>query len=250
MLLERRRELLQLIRIHGTGQVTELATKLGVSPSTVRRDLNDLHGQGLLARVHGGAMASTEFESSPVVRSVDAEAQKNRIGARAARLVRDGSTILVTGGTTTEAMLAHLADRTGLTVITNALPIAGALARFPGVDVVVLGGLLRPGELSLLGHLTVAALRELSPELVFTGVFGVDAEAGVTGAHVREAATDREIIARARRLVVLADASKVGRIGPARLADADRVHTLVTDAGVDPVEVADLAALGVSVIIA
>lgn len=250
MLLERRRELLQLIRIHGTGQVSELAVRLGVSPSTVRRDLNDLHGQGLLARVHGGAMLTSDFEPSPVVRSVDAEAQKNLIGALAATLVPDGSTILVTGGTTTEAMLAHLAGRTGLTVITNALPVAGALARFPGIDVVVLGGLLRTGELSLLGHLTVAALRELSPELVFTGVFGIDADAGVTGAHVREAATDREIIARARRLVVLADGSKIGRIGPARLADVDRVHTLVTDAGADAAKIADLRTHGVAVVTA
>lgn len=250
MLLERRRELLQLIRVHGTGQVSELAVRLGVSPSTVRRDLNDLHGQGLLARVHGGAMLTSDFEPSPVVRSVDAEAQKNRIGALAATLVPDGSTILVTGGTTTEAMLPHLAGRSGLTVITNALPVAGALARFPGIDVVVLGGLLRTGELSLLGHLTVAALRELSPELVFTGVFGIDADAGVTGAHVREAATDREIVARARRLVVLADGSKVGRIGPARLADVDRVHTLVTDAGADAAKLADLRAHGVAVVTA
>ncbi len=250
MLLERRRELLQLIRIHGTGQVSELAVRLGVSPSTVRRDLNDLHGQGLLARVHGGAMLTSDFEPSPIVRSVDAEAQKNLIGALAATLVPDGSTILVTGGTTTEAMLPHLAGRSGLTVITNALPVAGALARFPGIDVVVLGGLLRTGELSLLGHLTVAALRELSPELVFTGVFGIDADAGVTGAHVREAATDREIVARARRLVVLADGSKVGRIGPARLADVDRVHTLVTDAGADAARIADLRARGVAVVTA
>ena len=248
--LDRRRELLQLIRVRGTGNVTELAGTLGVSPSTVRRDLNDLHAHGLLARVHGGATMTGEPEPSPVVRSVAAGEQKRRIGAYAAGLVTDGSTILVTGGTTTEAMLPYLADRRDVTVITNALTIAWQLARFAAVEVVVLGGLLRKGELSLLGHLTVAALRELSPEQVFTGVFGIDAEAGITGAHVREAETDREIIARARRLVVLADAVKIGRIGPARLAAADRVHTLITDEGADPAVVADLSALGVAIVTA
>lgn len=247
--LDRRRELLQLIRLHGAGQVTELATTLGVSPSTVRRDLNDLHAHGLLARVHGGATLTGDPEPSPTVRSVAAGEQKRRIGARAAALINDGSTILVTGGTTTEAMLPYLADRDGLTVITNALTIATYLARFPAVDVVVLGGLLRKGELSLLGHLTVAALHELSPEQVFTGVFGIDPEAGITGAHVREAETDREIIGRARRLVVLADMTKIGRIGPARLAGADRVHTLVTDAGADTGVLDRLRAQGVSTLI-
>jgi DeoR/GlpR family transcriptional regulator of sugar metabolism len=248
--LDRRRELLQLIRIHGTGNVTDLAGQLGVSPSTVRRDLNDLHAHGLLARVHGGATVTTDFEPAPVVRSGAGAEAKRAIGARAATLVRDDSTILVTGGTTTEAMLPYLADRHGLTVITNGLAVAGYLARFPAIEVVVLGGLLRPGELSLLGHLTVAALRELSPEQVFTGVFGVDAEAGLTGAHVREAATDREFVARARRLIVLADSSKIGRIGPARLADVERIDLLVTDPEAPAGPLADLAARGVPTLIA
>lgn len=248
--LDRRRELLQLVRVNGTGNVTDLAGRLGVSPSTVRRDLNDLHAHGLLDRVHGGATVPVDFEPALVVRSTAEAAAKRLIGARAAGLVRDGSTILITGGTTTEAMLPHLADRDGLTVITNGLTIAGHLARFPAIEVVVLGGLLRPGELSLLGHLTVAALRELSPEVVFTGVFGIDAEAGITGAHVREAATDREFITGARRLVVLADGSKIGRIGPARLAEVDRVDVLVTDEGAAPAALADLGARGVTTLMA
>lgn len=248
--LDRRRELLQLVRVHGTGNVTDLAGKLGVSPSTVRRDLNDLHAHGLLDRVHGGATVPVDFEPALVVRSSAEAAAKRLIGARAAGLVRDGSTILITGGSTTEAMLPHLGGRTGLTVITNGLTIAAHLVRFPAIEVVVLGGLLRPGELSLLGHLTLGALAELSPEVVFTGVFGIDAEAGITGAHVREAATDREFITRARRLVVLADASKIGRIGPARLAGVDRVDLLVTDEGAAPPAIADLGARGVTTLMA
>ena len=247
--LDRRRELLHLISTRGSGQVGDLARALGVSASTVRRDLNELHDRGLLARVHGGAARADVLEPLRATRVSARPEQKRRIGARAARLVYDGSTILVTGGTTTEAMLPFLEGVRGLTVLTNGLAVASALARFPHVEVVVLGGLLRASEMSLLGHLTVAALRELTAEQVFTGAWGVD-ELGITGADLAEATTDRSVVAAARRLVVLADAAKIGRRGTVRLAGPDAVDVLVTDTDADPDRVAAIRAQGIEVLLA
>jgi DeoR/GlpR family transcriptional regulator of sugar metabolism len=226
----RRAEVLQWVQSHGVVQVNELARSLGVSPSTIRRDLSQMEVEGLLRRVHGGAMV----EEGPAVepqhreRAIAAAAEKRRIAARAARLLDDNATILISGGTTTELMLPLLTGRGGLTVVTNSLNVAGALAETPDVRVIVLGGYLRHGERSLLGHLTRLALGELIIDRMFTGAFGLD-ERGVTGADIAEAETDQHLVDAARELVVLADASKFDHRGPVRLASTERITTLITD---------------------
>lgn len=248
---QRRRAVLGQLRAQGTVHVTELAETLSISASTVRRDLAEMEQEGLLSRVHGGAVVlageSEPLEPDQPHRSAERAEQKRRIGAAAAALVPNHGTVLISGGTTTEAMVGHLGDRQGLTVVTNSLPIAGTLARHPAVTVVVLGGLLRHLEQSLLGHLTEQALAEFQIDQVFTGAFGVDAEIGLTGAHVREAQTDRSLLHAGTRLAVLADSRKIGRRGPIRLAPVHRIGTLVTDAGPEAVP-AGFADAGVRVI--
>ncbi|MFD7987012.1 DeoR/GlpR family DNA-binding transcription regulator [Kitasatospora indigofera] len=246
---QRRRVVLGHLRNQGTVQVAELAQALGISPSTVRRDLQEMEDEGLLARVHGGAtLVADDLEADQPARAAEHQDQKRRIGAAAAALVQDGTTVLISGGTTTETMVGHLADRENLTVITNSLAIAHALARHPSIAVVVLGGFLRHREKSLLGHLTEQALAEFRIDQVFTGAFGVDPEVGVTGADVREARTDRALLEAGGQHVLLADAGKLGRRGPVRLVPAARISALVTDA--DPAHPVrrGLAAAGVPVI--
>lgn len=249
--IERQRHLLTQIRVHGAGNVRDLADDLGVSASTVRRDLKLLQDRGLLLRVRGGASLGDD-SGEPVfgLRSSANEPQKQRIGLAAAGLVEDGSSILVTGGTTTEAMLPHLSQRQGLTVLTNGLNVALQLSRVPEVTVVVLGGVLRHSELSLLGQLTEHALADLHVDLAFTGAFGVDPEWGIFGADVREASTDRRILRSVPRLVVLADASKFTQRGPVRLVGTDDIDTLVTDDGAPPAGVNTLRGRGVEVVMA
>ena len=214
--LERQRRLLAHLRIYGSGNVVELADALGVSPSTVRRDLNEMDDRGLLTRVHGGA-SSLEGLVEPVLssRSTTRLAEKRRIGQAAAVLIPDGATILLTGGTTTEAMLPFLAGRK-LTILTNGLNIAYHLTRYPEISVVVLGGVLRHDEMSLLGPIAERALAEFHLDAVFSSVFGIDPETGLSGANVSEADTDRRML-EAAPLTVLADSSKIGRRGPVRL---------------------------------
>jgi DeoR/GlpR family transcriptional regulator of sugar metabolism len=245
---ERKRLLLQHLRMHGSGNVIDLASTLGVSPSTVRRDLRDMNDRGLVTRVHGGASVSDgETEAVLSSRAALHNEEKRRIGAVAAAQVPEGATVLITGGTTTEAMLPHLTGREGLTVLTNGLNIALGLSRCPGISAVVLGGVLRHGELSLLGPLTEQSLADFHVDVAYCSAFGIHPSAGLTGADVNEAGTDRRLLQVAERLVVLADASKIGRRGPVRLVGAASIDCLITDSGAPAEPLDELRSAGVEV---
>ncbi|MCU1404432.1 MAG: hypothetical protein JWQ43_735 [Glaciihabitans sp.] len=247
----RQRELINYVRTYGTGQVNELARVLGVSASTVRRDMIELQDQGLLERLHGGAIAAGDAATSSYpLRSNTHTDEKHRIAARAADLVRDRSTILVLSGTTTEAMLPHLSLKNELTVVTNSLVVVNRLAQYPDIEIVVLGGVLWRKEMAALGALTIAALAEFGIDQVFCGAFGLDAENGVTRTNLNEVQTDRSMMTAASNLVVMADHSKFLQRGPARLVPTSAITTLVTDTGADPAIVAGFRAAGVDVITA
>jgi DeoR/GlpR family transcriptional regulator of sugar metabolism len=245
----RQQELLHYLRTFRTGHVAELSELLGASPSTIRRDLDHLQDRGLVERVHGGAKI-TEIggEAAPPVRAVINANEKSRIAERAASLIGEGSTILVTGGTTTEAMIGHLGRLSRLRVVTNGIAIAAALAASTPFDVIVLGGLLRREEMSLLGHVTVQTLQEFQIDKVFMGAFGIDPDFGLSGANLGETQTDRALISSAGNLVVLADSSKLAHRGPVRLAPIEAVSTLVTDSGGDATVLDGIRARGVEVI--
>lgn len=245
---KRQQELLNYVRSYGTGSVNELARLLGVSTSTVRRDLNDLQERGLLERVHGGAAPlGDDVEPIRPLREVAYAEEKRRIGQAAAAHVADHSTILVLGGTTTEAMLPFLGGVRGLTVLTNSLAVVNRLSQFAEIDIVVLGGLLRRQEMSLLGHLTIAGLDEFGIDQVLSGAYGVDPIIGVTGTNLSETQTDRSLASSARELILLADHSKFAQRGPARLVPISAVTTLITDAETDPSALAGFRDAGVLV---
>ncbi|WP_341935784.1 DeoR/GlpR family DNA-binding transcription regulator [Microbacterium sp. LWO14-1.2] len=245
---KRQRELLNYIRTYGAGSVSEMAKMLGVSTSTVRRDLNELQDRKLIERVHGGA-AQVDDDVEPLrpQREVAFAEEKQRIGRAAAAHITPNSTVLITGGTTTEAMLPFLAGIPGLTVLTNSLSVVSRLAQFTDIDIVVLGGLLRRTEMSLLGHLTIAGLDEFGIDRVFTGAFGVDPEMGVTGTNLSETQTDRSLASSARELIVLADHSKLAKRGPARLVPTDGISRLIVDDGADAGVLERMSEAGVTV---
>lgn len=228
---KRQQELLNYVRSYGTGSVNELSRLLGVSTSTVRRDLNELQERGLLERVHGGAApVSDDLEPIRPLREIAYADEKRRIGQAAAAHVADHSTILILGGTTTESMLPFLGSVRGLTVLTNSLMVVNRLSQYPDIDLIVLGGLLRRQEMSLLGHLTIAGLGEFGIDQVFSGAYGIDPEMGVMGTNLSETQTDRSLASSARELIMLADRSKFAQRGPARLVPITAVSRLITDA--------------------
>lgn len=248
---ERQKQIHALIRQQKSVSVTDLSMQLGISLSTVRRDLKEMEDQGLVTRVHGGAvLAKGHAEPErPVLSRQDVNAEaKRRIGEAAGRMVNDDETIILTAGSTVEAMLPHLVERSNLTVVTNVINIAYKLAAYPHITVVVLGGWLRHSEFSLLGHLTQQALNDLNIHTIFHGTYGMDPDYGLTGTYVQEVETDRFLINAAARLIVLADSSKFRQVGSIRLVPAERIHTLITDTAAASDDVSKLEARGVEVI--
>lgn len=247
---DRRRRILDEVRRQGSASVEQLADALGVSGSTVRRDLAELQRQGVLARAHGGAVVAGEApDAAPTGRPggpPTAGAVKARIGTRAAELVEEDSTIMMLAGSTTAAMVPALYRRR-LTVVTNGLDIAHALRHAPNVALMVLGGYLHREQMTMLGPMTEAAMSALHVDVMFGGAWGIDAETGVTGHKIIQAGDHQHVLRHADRLVILADAGKVGRRGPTLLAGIDRVHTLVTDRDAPRSAVAAIAARGVTV---
>lgn len=245
---ERLSAILEELSSDGTVGVTELVGSLGVSAATVRRDLELLEQQKLLARTHGGAVAQGVLYELPLrYKSARHQDEKRRIATAAARLVEDGAAIGLTGGTTTTEVARAVIERERLTVVTNALNIASELAIRPNLKLVVTGGYARTESYELVGPLAEQSLAGLNLDVVFLGTDGISAEAGLTTHHEVEAHTDLALIDRARRVVVVADSSKIGRVAFAQICRVERVHALITDADADPRLVAGLREAGVEV---
>lgn len=245
---ERMSAILERLAGNGSLGVGEIAAEMGVSPATIRRDLQLLQGQRLLSRTHGGALAhGVLFELPLRYRGARHAEEKRRIARVAAADVEDGAAVGLTGGTTTTEVARALADRQRLTVVTNALNIASELAVRPNLKLLVTGGVARPESYELVGPLAEASLEGLNLDVAFVGVDGIDVAAGLTTHHEVEAHTNRALIERARRVVVVADGSKIGRVAFAGICGVDRVDDLITDGAADRRALAAIGEAGVRV---
>ncbi|PZF85456.1 DeoR/GlpR family DNA-binding transcription regulator [Jiangella anatolica] len=232
---ERQALILDEVQRRGAATVSELAARFGVSDMTIRRDLDTLVARGTLDKVHGGATskrsASTE-EPGFRAKQLRQRAEKEAIAQAAADLVRPGSAVGLSAGTTTWTLARRLRAIPRLTVVTNSIRIADELYDDDrtDLDVVLTGGVRTPSD-ALVGPVAVGSLRHLHLDVVFLGVHGVDAEAGFTTPNLLEADTDRALVAAGRRLVVVADHTKWGTVGISTIARLDDADMLVTDAG-------------------
>ncbi|MFF5565381.1 DeoR/GlpR family DNA-binding transcription regulator [Streptomyces sp. NPDC012623] len=246
LLAEQRRALiLDEVRRRGGVRVNELTRRLNVSDMTVRRDLDALSRQGVVEKVHGGAVpvveASTHEPGFEAKSALELTAKED-IARAAAALVQPGSAIALSGGTTTFALARHLLDVPELTVVTNSTRVAdvfhtaqqqtgGAGGARPGAAMVVLTGGVRTPSDSLVGPVADLAIRSLHFDVLFLGVHGISVEAGLSTPNLGEAETNRRFMRSARRVVVVADHTKWGKVGLSSFATLGQVDTLVTDAG-------------------
>jgi DeoR family transcriptional regulator of aga operon len=249
---QRREAILQTLVRQGAVQVTDLVAQFGVSAVTIRGDLSALEIQGLASRSHGGAVLTRTPPTEHTIRQKDAinQEQKERIGALAARLVQPGDNIIIDSGTTTISLARHLREETDVTVMTNGLNIAWELADAPGVDLILAGGLLRKQSLSIQGSQAEACLQAYNFDKLFLGVDGLDLQFGVTTHHEAEASLNRKMVERAKQIIVLTDASKFGRVSLHRIVQLERIHTVITDAGISPEYREGLRKLGIELLIA
>ncbi|MGW5718473.1 DeoR/GlpR family DNA-binding transcription regulator [Amycolatopsis sp. NPDC003865] len=246
---ERMAEMVRELGETGRLRVGELARRFGVSEATLRRDLTALEEQRLLTRTHGGALAQGVAGELPVRyregRSRDA---KRAIARQAVRRLPVGPHVIaLTGGTTTGELAKELPDRADLTVVTNALNTAMEIVLRPRVKLVVVGGVSRPRSYELVGPWAEQVLASINIGTAFIGVDGIDAAGGITTHDENEARTNRAMLGRAQRVVVIADGSKLGRRTLARIGDITEVDELITDPSADSGSVAAIRAAGVRV---
>jgi DeoR family transcriptional regulator of aga operon len=241
--------ILRLLTDTGSVHVGDLATRFGVSEATLRRDLALLEDQRLLTRTHGGALAQEPGHERPD-RHRDGGRQdtERAIATLAAQRIPDGAHVVaLTGGTTTSEVARRLAGRADLTLVTTALNIAYQAVNRPRTKLVVVGGVSRPGSYELGGPWAEDLIGTINIGTAVVGGDGISAEGGLTTHDEEQARTARALIARAQRVVVVADASKVGHVALVRIAGADDVDELVTDVAAPAAALAALRDAGVTI---
>lgn len=249
---QRQAHIVDLARSDGRVEVARLAHDLDVTPETVRRDLTALERQGLLRRVHGGAIPIERLGFEPAVdtRAVVLTEEKKRIAKAALTLLPLEGAILLDAGTTTARLAEVLPEDRELTVVTNALDIAMNLAQRPNLTVLALGGRVRGRTLAAVDVWALDALKDTFVDVAFLGTNGISAERGLTTPDPTEAAVKRAMIGAARRSVVLGDHTKVGADHLIRFGELDQIDTFVTDSKLAPELVSELEATNLKVVLA
>ncbi|MFW0775868.1 DeoR/GlpR family DNA-binding transcription regulator [Paenarthrobacter nitroguajacolicus] len=263
MFAEERQQLISaLVAERGRVSVTDLADRFSITTETVRRDLAALEVSGNLRRVHGGAVPSDRLstrEESILERAVQRQVEKLRIANAALALIPQLTTgsVLLDAGSTTETLADLLAQRTPsangndeLVVITHAIPIAGKLSSTQGIALQILGGRVRGLTQAAVGQSTVEAAYRLRPDIAFVGANGVHATFGLSTPDPEEAAVKAAFVTSARRVVALADSSKLDAETLVQFATLKDVDTLITDSEPSAELAAALADAGVDVVIA
>ena len=247
---ERHNRIRKLIEQQGRMTVSDLSVQFEVSEATIRRDLEELDGMGWIQRTHGGAIRVERADREPpmLLRIGENHTEKQRIGQVAARLVKDGETIFLGSGTTVLEIARHLPYEINLTVITNSLPVVNELADHPHIELIVIGGMLRPSELSMVGHIAEQAVGEFRADRVFMGMRAIDARQGFTNDYLPETMTDRAIMAIAPEIIVVADHGKFGRVSTVLVGPVTVAHKVITDQATALECIAELEELGVEVI--
>ena len=246
---QRRERLRLIVESRRAVRLDELSATLGVSQATVRRDLDELTRSGRLRRVHGGAVAIEERPSEQHfdAKAAEAEAEKERIAARAIELLSPDDAVYLDSGSTVLAAARLLRGWSRLTVVTNSLPAAAELAG-QGPRIIVIGGELRATSRALVGPLTRLFLDRIHVDRALMGTFALSLDEGLTTTDPTEAYTKELVLARAREVILLADSRKIGTrslVHAGRLSDID---VLVTDAGIDDRSLRGLERRGIKVI--
>jgi DeoR/GlpR family transcriptional regulator of sugar metabolism len=228
----RRSTIAERLRTQGEASIVELAALFGTSEMTIRRDLDHLEDEGLARRARGGAISvqSRSFEPPILQRAAQSSVAKRAIGAAAASLLRENETVFLDVGTTTHEMAKAIPPDLPITAITSSLLIAMELSTKPAVKTIVTGGVIRQGEMSLIGPRAQGSFADLNFDAVFMGVAGVSDTKGLTEYNLDDADVKRAAMATGRRAIVLADESKIGRVALVTFAPIHSIDVLITDA--------------------
>lgn len=232
--------------------VVELSHLLAVSSVTIRKDLGELERAGKLYRSHGCAKPINPFTNNRPVNEKEVlfVEEKRRIGIAAASYISDRDSIIIASGTTVHALAKAIRPITRLSVVSASLPVSITLSADPNIDIIQLGGWLRHSSISTVGDYSESILDSLTFSKLYLGVDGIDFEHGITTTDVREALLNRKMMRAAQKTIVVADSSKFGRRGFAKIADLEEVDLLITDSNIPEAAKTKLEERGIEVVIA
>ena len=245
----RRKRILEQLRQEGKVTVLQLAELLAVTPVTIRNDLAVMEQEGQLIRIQGGAITvpGTEVSSAPQGLSQAQVREKRAIAAAAAKLVRDGDTLLINSGSTTELVAEALCAKRNLNVVTKSLAVARKLGAVASIRVLLIGGEINAQYGFTYGGDAQEQLARYQADWTILSVDGISADSGITTYHAEEAVVDRMMLRGAKQAMVVSDSSKIGRAGFTRVCSCVPGMYLVTDGG-DSEALAAMATMGVRII--
>ena len=252
----RSEQIVKLLLRAGSATIEEIIAVAGSSAPSIRRDLARLENRGLIRRTHGGATLVEpllyepfRYDSSFLAREQRFAAEKRRIGLAGAELIQANETVGLSAGTTTTYVGRSLRHREKIQVVTNAINIGMELCNQPGIRTYLTGGVVPwAWSFSLTGNAALTFLEDVYMDKVFLSVTGLDAERGATTLEPDEALVYRKMLKQSKQLIVVADSSKLGKVGPAFICPTGEIHTLITDAGATAESLAPFERQGIRVI--
>lgn len=232
--VERRDSIIQIIQENGKVRVDTLSEKFDVSSVTIRNDLDFLEKKGIVHRTHGGALLRKNVYEDPSLEEKQQlyREEKQRIGAKAVELIKDGDSILLDSGTTAMEIAQRINGKQNLTIMTNAINLALKLGNLTSINLMLTGGLLRRESFSLVGPEAEATISNYFFDKLFLGVDGLDINFGLTTPNPMEAQLNRIMVERAQQVIAITDSSKFGRHSFSYICDIDVISTLITDTNI------------------
>jgi DeoR/GlpR family transcriptional regulator of sugar metabolism len=230
----RRMKILEWLQEEGSARVKDLSVAFSVSEATVRQDLERLEAEGTIQREHGGAFLKSlpqQVQAMALHHLVNMD-KKRKIGRFAASLVSDGETIIIDSGSTTTEVANNLGGHENLNVITNGLNIALTLGAVPSFSIHMPGGQFKAPTLSLTGEKAAEYFTNIHAEKLFLATAAISFEAGLTYPSLADMHVKRAMIKSARRVYLVADSTKIGRVSFSSLGGLDLVHVFITDDGI------------------
>lgn len=226
----RQLQIIEIARASGRVTVEDLAARFDVTPQTIRKDLNELCDQRLLSRIHGGAVIASGVENVGYeARRFIAQEEKRAIGAAAAAIIPNNSSLFINIGTTTEEVARALINHEGLLVITNNINVANILYRHPRIEVIIAGGPVRRVDGGIIGGAAVDFIRQFKVDNAVIGTSAIDEEGALLDFDYREVRVSQAIMSNARQVILVSDRLKFERSAPVRIGHISQVNVFVTD---------------------
>jgi DeoR/GlpR family transcriptional regulator of sugar metabolism len=234
MLTSQRKHLI-LERLRQNGQIIakDFSAELGLSEDTIRRDLRELSAEGLLQRVHGGALPASPATADFATRENLGNHNKKALGQKAALMIQHGQVIFMDGGTTNTQLVRHLPRELEATIVTHSPSIAVELVQHPNIEVVLIGGHLYKHSIVSVGAAAIESINRIQTDIYFMGVTAIHATHGLGTGNLEEAYVKRALMHNAAEIIVLSSSEKLGAVSPYKIAELNTISELIIDSNLE-----------------